>query len=300
MNKKRILITGGSGLLGQYLNLTLSKNFEIFSLYNKNSGNCIEYNSHRIDLKNSTELKKVFETFRPDYLIHSAAITSTLINNNYTLNDYYQNNVVVTKNISQLCATYNVRMIYISTDLVYDGNRGSFLDENSKLNPASPYAESKLLAEEYVKNFVDDFVILRLSLLIGVGLNHSICHFQILYQNLVEQKHTKLFIDQFRTPISLIEASNVINNIIEMNIPKGVYNLGGEERVSRFELGEILVKKFNFDKNLLIPIKLKDVQNVPFVQDVSLNVNKLKNLGIKFSSLEEMIESSLFFKKERT
>lgn len=296
----KILITGGSGLLGQYLNLFLSKEHEILTIYNSKSGNCILFNSIKIDLKNEIELKKIFYQFRPQVVIHSAAITSAMLDNKYSLSEYYQSNVIVTENIAKLSSSLNSRLIYLSTDLVYDGNRGSYLIENSKLNPISPYAESKLIGEEKVKEFSDNYVILRLALLVGFGLYHSVCHFQSMYNNFKENKPVKLFTDQFRTPISLLEVSNSIKKIIETDIPSDIYNLGGNERVSRFELGLMLSEILKTDKNLLVPTELKEAHDVPKVIDVSLNNNKLKSCGIKINSLEEMILDSLAFKKQNS
>jgi len=293
----KILITGGSGLLGQYLNLSLAKKYEILTLYNSNVGNCHQFNSFKIDLKNQNSLKNTFEKFKPNFVVHSAAITYSLLDNKYSLKEYYSNNVLVTKFVSEMCAEFNSKMIYISTDLVYDGNRGSYLDENSKLNPASPYAETKLLGEEYVKKIIDNYVILRLALLFGFGLNHSICHFQTMYQNFIENKSVKLFTDQFRSPISISEASKIIYKIIELDSPTGIYNLGGQERLSRYELGELLAKKIGVKPELFIPSSLKDAATVPYVKDVSLNINKIRNLGIEISSLEIMLNEILNYSK---
>lgn len=296
----KILITGGSGLLGQYLNIALSKRHNILTLYNSNIGNCSSFNSQKIDIRNQKKLKEIFYNFKPEIVIHSAAITSALLDNKYSLKDYFDSNVSVTENISQLSAALNSRLIYISTDLVYDGNRGSYLREDSKLNPISPYAESKLIGEEKVKEFSDNYLIFRLALLIGYGLNHSVCHFQSMYENLLNNKPVKLFTDQFRSPISLIEASQVLDKVIDLNIPTGTYNLGGNERLSRFELGLMLADITKLEKNLLTPFSLEEALQVPKVKDVSMNISKLKDCGIKIKSLEEMIFDSLTFNKQNS
>lgn len=285
----KIIITGGSGLLGQYLNVHLSKGNDILTLYNLHKGNCNSFNSYKIDLRQSDELKKVFYQFKPDVVVHSAAITSALLDDRYSLSQYYQNNVVVTENIAKLSSQLKSKLIYISSDLVYDGNRGSFLKENSKLNPLSPYAESKLIGEEKVKEFSENFNILRLALLIGFGLNHSICHFQQTFESLKSKKTVKLFVDQYRSPISLSIAAVTIKQIIEFNLPSGVYNLGGAERISRFNLFELIADRFDFDKNLLIPMKLDDLKQVPKVKDVSLDLSKLNSYGIEIYSIEKII-----------
>lgn len=295
----KILITGGSGLLGQYLNLSLSKEHQILTIYNSNIGNCNMFNSRKINITYEKDLRKIFIEFKPDIVIHTAAITYTLLDGKYSLNEYYKVNVSVTENIAKLSSITKSKLIYISTDLVYDGNRGSFLTENSKLNPASPYAESKLIGEEKIKEFSDNYLILRLSLLIGFGLNHSVCHFQSMYENLLNNIPVKLFTDQFRTPISLLEASNVLSKIIDLKIPQGIYNFGGNERISRFELGLMLGDLIKINKDLFIPISLDESSNVSKVKDVSLNIDKLKDCGIKIKTIEMMICESLKFNKQR-
>jgi dTDP-4-dehydrorhamnose reductase len=189
-------------------------------------------------------------------------------------------------------------MIYLSTDLVYDGNRGSYLSEDFRLNPISPYAESKLIGEEKVREFSDNYLIFRLALLIGFGLNHSVCHFQSMYENLLNNKPAKLFTDQFRSPISLLETSKVLEKVIDLNIPSGIYNLGGNERISRFDIGLMLADLIKANKDLLIPLSLNEASQVPKVKDVSLNIFKLKDCGIEISSLEKMIFDSFTFNKQ--
>ena len=132
------------------------------------------------------------------------------------------------------------KLIYISTDLVYAGYRGSFLKEDAKLIPASLYAETKLVGESKVKESTDNYLILRIALLYGFGLNHSQCHFHFMYNELKNNRQVKLFTDQFRTPISLNDASKVISELATMDIKNETINVGGHERVSRYEMGEIL------------------------------------------------------------
>ncbi len=286
---KQILITGGSGLLGQHLNLELSKNYKILTTYNNHPGNCKEFLSRKIDLLNENDLKILFQEFQPEIVIHAAAITNPVPKENQSAKDYFDVNVTVTKNIAALCEMYHSKLIYISTDLVYAGYRGSFLKEDAKLIPASLYAETKLVGESKVKEFTDNYLILRTSLLYGFGLNHSRCHFHFIYDELKNNRPVKLFSDQFRTPISLIDASRIIADLTEMDIKEEIINLGGFERLSRYELGEMLCSIAGFDKNLLQEITAEEITNYPSVSDVSLNTEKLKSLGLKARTVEENI-----------
>ena len=75
----KVLITGGSGLLGQYLNILLSSKFNILTLYNSNVGNCKDYNSLRLNICDYNSLLNAFKDFRPDTVIHTAAISHPIL-----------------------------------------------------------------------------------------------------------------------------------------------------------------------------------------------------------------------------
>jgi len=290
---RKILITGGSGLLGQYLNLAVSKNSKILTTYNNHAGNCEDFLFKKIDILNENELSIVFQEFQPEIVIHSAAITNPVPTENQSSKDYFNANVTATKNIAMLCEYYNAKLIYISTDLVYAGYRESFLKEDAKLIPASLYADTKLVGESKVSEFTDNYLILRTSLLYGFGLNHSQCHFHFIYNELKNNQPVKLLTDQFRTPISLNDASSIIAELTEMELKGEIINLGGLERVSRYELAVILCSFAGFDKNLLQKITSDEIPNYPKVEDVSLNTDKLQSLGLKPRSIEQNILNTI-------
>ncbi|MGQ9642547.1 MAG: SDR family oxidoreductase [Ignavibacterium sp.] len=286
----KILITGGSGLLGQYLNIFLSKENEILTIFNRHIGNCKEYKSAQVDVRDYEGLRKVFKSFAPEVIIHTAAISDTMISSNISSKDVYDINVKSTETIANLCKEFNAKMIYTSTDLVYAGYRGSYLKEDAKLIPVSLYAETKLMGELKIQQTFDNYIILRLALMFGFGLNHSTCHFQFLFEQLSKNNPVKVFIDQFRSPISLPEAARLIAELIKKDISEEIINFGGPERVSRYELAERLCDIKGFNKNLLEKIKLDDVPQLPKVEDVSLNIDKMKSLGLGPKSLNEMIK----------
>ncbi len=145
------------------------------------------------------------------------------------------------------------------------------------------------MGEMKVKETLENYLILRTALLYGFGLNHSRCHFHKMNEELKNDKPVKLFVDQYRTPISLPEATRIITEIAQMDITNETINLGGIERVSRYELGEILCSVEGYDKTLLQKISLNDVPDLAKVEDVSLNTDKLQSLGFKQMSIEESI-----------
>jgi dTDP-4-dehydrorhamnose reductase len=286
---KNVLVTGGSGLLGQHINIAVSNKFNLHTIYKNHIGNCKKFPSSKVDILNKSELQLIFQKFKPEVVIHTAAITNPVPKENQSVKEYFDTNVTATKSVVQLCERYHSKIIYISTDLVYAGYRGSFLKEDAKLIPASLYAETKLVGEMKVKESTDNYLILRTALLYGFGLNHSRSHFHFMYDELRKNKPIKLFIDQFRTPISLKDSAQIITELAGMNLKAEIINLGGKERVSRFELGEMLCSITGFDKNLIQKIKMDDIPGFPKVEDVSLNTEKLLSLGLKTRTIEENI-----------
>jgi dTDP-4-dehydrorhamnose reductase len=281
----KILITGGSGLLGQYLNIRLSRDHSILTLYNKNIRNCKKFNSARSDITDSADLKKIFDSFKPDIVIHTAAISNAILASQIDPGFVYETNVNATRVIAELCAENNSRLIYTSTDLVYAGYRGSMLKEEAKLIPVSIYAETKLMGEIKIKETFDNYLILRIALLYGFGLNKSYNHFHQMYLNLKDGIPVKLFTDQFRTPIELSNAAEIISYLIKSDVNKDTINIGGIERVSRYTMGEMLCEIAGFDKNLLQPISMDEIPDLPKVEDVSLDTSRLQSYGITSESI---------------
>ncbi len=164
------------------------------------------------------------------------------------------------------------------------------LDENSKLIPASLYAETKLMGEVKIKETFDNYLILRQALLIGLSKTNKKNYFQFSFESLKKGKEVKVFSDQFRTPISVFESAKAIKKLIEKNINKETINLGGTERVTRAELVELLCETAGFERSLLKKIKMDDIPDYAGVKDVSLNTDKLSSYGIKVKSLGESID----------
>lgn len=295
MSFLKVLITGGSGLLGQFLNKELANHFNILTTYHQHIGNCDKFNSAKIDLTNFDLLTQLFESFNPNVIVHAAAISNPNAAMLLPPRDVYNINVKATNHLAELCEKYSAKLIYLSTDLVYAGYRGSMLKEDAKLIPISLYAETKLLGEVKIKNTFGNYIILRTALLYGFSSTHTTNHFQEMYKKLKSGTSVSLFIDQYRTPLALHDAARIIGEIIQKDLKTETLNFGGLERISRFELGEILCEVAKLDKNLLNKISLDDLPNYPSVADVSMNTDKLKSYGIKQQTIEEAVIHTLKF-----
>lgn len=294
----KILITGGSGFLGQYLNLELSRNHEIVSLYHQLKRNCADYKHFQLDICNYKKLAGVFDDCKPNVVVHTASISTPQKAEALSTKTVFETNVLATKNIAELCTRYNSKLIYTSTDLVYAGYRGSYLKEDAKLIPISLYAETKLMGEEKIKSTFDNYIILRTALMFGFGLNGTTCFFHQMYDKLKTGERVKVFYDQFRSPLSVLEAARMINQLCKFDIKGETINFGGRERLSRYELGLKLCRSAGFDDNLLQKVSMYDLPELPHAADVSMNINKLRSLGIALRDIDKAINeiiSNRFF-----
>jgi dTDP-4-dehydrorhamnose reductase len=286
----RILITGGSGVLGQYFNCYLSKYNEILTVYHTKQGNCLQFNAAKADINDTHRMHDIFAMFRPEVVIHAAAISNPVLPEGIKHSDVYKTNVNAARNIAELCNHSHAKMIYISTDLVYAGYRGSFLKEEGKLIPASLYAETKLVGEKKVEETAEKYLILRTALLYGFGINKAENFFNTMFRNLKNNKPVNLFTDQYRSPLSLHEAARLMEAIIEKDPSNTILNFGGSERLSRYQLGELLCEAAGFDKHLLKGITMSDVPDVPKVEDVSLDISKLQSIGLTPSPVKDSMK----------
>ncbi len=295
MSAIKILVTGCFGLYGYEICNTLKNEYEVVGLYNVSHLNS-NFRSIKVDITDSDLLSKIIFEEHPDFIIHAASISNPQRADSIASKIVYKTNVTATENLASYANKINARLIYISTDLVYAGYRGSFLSETSKLIPVSLYAETKLMAEEKIKEISNNYTILRNSLMFGLYKYENNNFFNQIYHNILNGKRIKLFNDQYRTPLSFTEASYMLKELIKTIIDNNnilhneIANFGGRERVSRTDLGYLLSDFMKLDNSLIDSISINEMSNIPIVADVSMNTEKIGNLGIKAKSINEMLK----------
>ena len=293
MTTKRILITGGGGLLGQYLNEGLHGHHSMLTLYRNHEGNCRQFPYLNGDITDSAFLEETFRSFNPEIVIHTAAVSNPALAEKLDTSTVFKTNVEATEKIASLCKKYGSKLIYTSTDLVYAGYRGSLLKEDAKLVPMSLYAETKLMGEIKIQQSGADYIILRTALLFGAGKNHASCFFEEMIKSFQAGKQVRLFHDQYRSTLSFNEAVRIMLALIEKNPHNAIINFAGPERRSRVEVGEMVCELGGFDSSLIQSISLQDIPSVPPVEDVSMDVSKLLALGITQPPLKDTIKKEL-------
>lgn len=283
MKNKTIAITGASGFLGETLvAIAVQQGYCVLPLYFRNPPSSIpSIPSHPVDLRDTPRLSQFFSTYKPDYIIHTAALSQP---------DYCElhpeesmkTNVEATLNVARHAKALNIPFIFTSTDLVFDGENPPY-NENSQKQPCNIYGMHKSQTEDLLLDLYPDGVtICRLPLLYG---KTSILRF---VENIKNGQQQSLFTDEYRTSNSTNEVSQGLLKILDL---RGIYHFGGKESLSRYEFGIKVAQHFNLPTTLIIPTKQRDIStSAPRARDVSMNtIHSSLNL-FSHQTIEETLQ----------
>lgn len=284
MSKKKLILTGASGFLGYHLLHTASIDWEVYGISNLSkfdSENAVAVNC---DLRNYIELGNFIDDIEPDVLIHTAAISdANFCEQNKELS--CEVNVEVTKNLAGICYDYNIPFAFTSTDLVFDGTKGMYKEEDKK-NPVSVYGEQKAIAEDEVLKIYRKATVFRLPMMFGYPEATSTNYLQKFISQIQNGEKATLFYDECRSICGAKSIAQGILKLFESN--SGIIHLAGKEKLSRYDFGMKAAKAFQLDESLLQSCSQKDVKmSAPRPADVSLNISKAVSLGFAPLSVEE-------------
>ena len=230
---KKILIFGGSGLLGVNFSYLLKKSYNVISVFNNNiieidGVNCIKYN---IILDNSVE--KLVHEFDPEIIINCAGLANVEKCEIDKINANKLNSLFPEK-LALISKKYNIKLVHISTDHLYDGKK-SYRTENHNTSPQNNYAISKLLGDLKVLESNSNALVIRTNFF--GSLNHNIPSFsEFIINSLVSRKKLYLFDDMFFTPIHIKTLLECIIKLLD-NDKNGIYNITSSQRISKYDFG---------------------------------------------------------------
>jgi dTDP-4-dehydrorhamnose reductase len=272
----KILITGFSGMLGADI-------AEIFTynLSNQVFGICRNYsetklkniNEINIDVTNINAFSKVLKEIKPNLIIHCAALVDV---DKCELEKEYADNLHARFLDSILIHSPNSKLIYISTDSVFDGETGNYL-ENSIPNPLNYYASSKFLGENRIIEFHKNFLIIRTNIF-GFHYPSKPSLVEWALSKLLNNESIGGFNDVYFNPIYTKHLAEIIYKLNESKT-SGILNIGTDLQISKYQFLIKLAKGFSINTNL---IEEKSVKNVRFTAKRPLNTTlstaKLENI----------------------
>ncbi|WP_353717413.1 dTDP-4-dehydrorhamnose reductase [Dyadobacter sp. 676] len=294
MEKKKILITGSNGLLGQKLVELLVSKAHIETIATARGSNRLPFSSGyryiEMDITRPETVDQLLGAERPDVIIHTAAMTN--VDQCETEKDAcWKLNVTATETLVAACAKYGIFLVHVSTDFVFDGTSGPYREQDIP-NPISFYGWSKYAAEKAVMSSDIDWAIARTVLVYGVA--HDMSRSNIILwvkKSLEEGKAIKVVTDQFRTP-TLAEDLATGCFLIADQEAKGIYHISGKDFLTPYDMAIMTAEHFGLDASLISPTDASAfTQPARRPPRTGFNLTKSRNvLGYEPHSFREGIE----------
>lgn len=286
--KKKIVITGGTGLMA--LNWAIKKRAKsdvILLQHNRK----VKLNGTvflQIALENKKEILATLKELKPDLLVHTAGLTNIELCEREPEKAHFTN-VILSSNLAQVCSEQKIQFVHISTDHLFDG-KSSFYKEIDKTNPVNEYAKSKFAAEQAVLSENDLAIVVRTNIF-GWGTSYRKSFSDFIIENLRKEKEITLFNDVYYTPILISDLVDQIDLLINLKA-KGVFNIVGKERMSKYEFGMLVSQIFNLDSQRIKSCSINskaDLVHRP--RDMSLCGSKISQLtGENLPSIKQGIQ----------
>ena len=286
---KCILICGGSGLLGVNLAIYFRNRVKVILALNKKKVVIKNVKNKIIDLNSIDNICSIIESESIDLVINASGYTNIEKCEEF-VNEAINVNTTIPLNLAKACNALGVKLVHISTDHLFSGDR-NFYKEISKIEPQNVYGHTKHRGEIKVLENCKNSLIIRTNFF-GWGPKYRSSFSDYIIYNLKQKNKIFLFENVFFTPIATGNFITVLNCLIFKNVT-GVYNIVGDERVSKYNFGLKLAKAFNLDSNLITPIKIEEKNDlVKRPKDLSLSNEKVRKLlGRPLGLLDMQIES---------
>lgn len=250
-NKLRVLITGANGLLGQKLVYLFKQEHVDFLATSKGVNRLpfagVPYQS--LDVTDSRMVESCLREYRPTTLIHAAAMTKVDLCERER-DRCWDLNVKAVSHLIPVCEQLGIHLVYISTDFIYDGKAGPY-NEEALPNPVNFYGQSKLAAENLVKQSEIPWTILRTVLVYGATPGISRSNIVLWVKESLEAgKVIQVVDDQFRTPTLAEDLAKGCLLAIQKRA-QGIFNISGKDLLTPYDIAQLTAEYFSLNKKLI-------------------------------------------------
>ncbi len=237
----RVLITGGSGMMGRYADFG------------------VRLSRKELDITNSKKATEFISTMKPSAVLHLAALTDMAYCEKYP-EEAYRVNAESTKGLVKAATAVNARFIYLSTNAVFDGTKSTPYDETDLPSPANEYGMSKLAGEAYVKEYGREWLIVRTSWVFGGGRATDKRFVGKIIAQLGEPE-IKAIDDNLGTPTYAKELIQTIVTLMQEG-KVGIVHITNSETASRFEQAKLITDFFKYHGKISC-LHLYNLKNTP-------------------------------------
>tara|TARA_A100001015_G_C15030540_1_gene732979 strand:+ start:571 stop:2655 length:2085 start_codon:yes stop_codon:yes gene_type:complete len=285
----KILIFGGTGLLGANWALKRQHVDVVHVIGNKNHFAIPGVHSQNFDYKQKNFIRKKVDEVKPDLIINCAGLADVDRCQKQPEQSYITN-VTLAKQISKISQLYQIPLIHISTDHLFEGTK-KFVTEQDIANPQNTYAEHKLEAEKLVLKNYTNALILRTTFY-GWGPSYRQSFSDFILNNLEVGAKVHMYDDVYFTPLYIGDLVKIAHELIDKSVT-GIVNVCAGERISKYKFSLKLAEAFGFDSFVIQPIQAsrnRSATKRPF--DLSLSDSFLKSLiQIKSISIDDGINA---------
>ncbi len=275
----KVLITGGSGLLGRALLRDASKhNIDALGTYNRVS----HERGIPMDVTERGQVSATMQRVKPDWIIHAAAMTD-VDRCEREPDNAWQANALGTKNIVDAGKECGARVVYISTDYVFDGEHGPYTEEDVT-HPINVYGESKLAGEGFTLAEPNN-VVARVCVLYGADKPNFVTW---VIESLQAGRTINVVNDQYNTPTYTNNCARALLRICERQLT-GIYHVSGREQLSRYDFARAIADVFGLNSKL-IHVTSTDMlrQQARRPMNSALRVEKAERaLGMRLADVHE-------------
>jgi dTDP-4-dehydrorhamnose reductase len=287
MNTGRILVTGAGGFLGWNLLRTPWAGWMWTGAVCRNDPELPGVEKVHADLTAPDAAARLLDRVRPDVVLHTAALASPEACE-ANPDASRRINVEAAARLADGCAARGIRLIFTSTDMVFDGRHPPYHEHSSRA-PICVYGRHKAEAEDAILARCPDAAVCRLPLLFGADGPASHNFLPAWIAALTGGKTVTAFTDEFRSPVAAAVAAQGLRRVVERQV-RGVIHLGGRERWSRYEFGRLICDVWGADDTLLKAARQEEVTfAAPRPPDTTLDSSRAFALGYDPPSLREQL-----------
>ena len=258
----KVIVTGANGQLG----------YDVVKELQKQNIECFGATRKEFDIVDFEATEKFITDYRPDVVIHCAAYTAVdKAEDEQEL--CYLVNTSATENIAQICKKIDAKMLYISTDYIFDGTKYGFYEVDDKPNPINMYGKTKLLGEQAVQKLLDKYFIVRISWVFGEHGNNFV---KTMLRLGNEHQELNVVADQYGSPTYTVDLAPLLIEMMKTN-KYGIYHATNEGVCNWAEFAEEIfrVARMNVKVNHITTVEYPTKAKRPL--NSRLSKKKLKS-----------------------
>lgn len=275
----KILVTGSTGFLGSKFIELYKNQYDILGIAKSDP-------AHPVDILDLHALKKLYETFQPDVIIHTAAV----VDQNANANKVKGPNIKGTENLVTIAQKNKTPIIFSSSESVYGGKEhtGEYI-ETDAYQPRSAYGETKVESEKIIMAAGIPYLLTRGHRYVGINKNfHKPKQFPDTLTALVNNQEVHLDSHRLFKPCLINHIAEVYIHYVKHNLKKSVIiNLGVDKATTYFNFINDVAKKLNLNQELIKP----DGEETTWPENSTLSIDKMKKLGYPVLTYSHLLET---------